>query len=69
MCWCMCYYVTTLEKGNEMTSTQIEKILEGKFEKESDREYWIDQLEAAKIREATIANNEKYFAEMVVYNR
>lgn len=52
-----------------MTIEQIEKILEGEFERKEDREYWVEQLEKARIKKATIENNEKYFNEMAIYNR
>jgi len=52
-----------------MTIKQVEKILEGRFSDEKDREYWERRLEELKVKEATIAENEKYFRKMRKYDR
>lgn len=51
------------------TAAEIREILNGEFSSESDRAYWVEQLEKAEARERAIENNDRYFAEMVVYNR
>lgn len=52
-----------------MTSNQIKKILEGKFENQQDRQYWEKKLAETEAKEARIAENGKYFSISMVYDR
>ena len=45
-----------------MTIEQVKEILTGKFELESDREYWVNKLAELERKAETIKNNERYFA-------
>ena len=52
-----------------MTISQIEKILQGRFAAESDRQYWEKRLAEEKQKEKSAKENEKCFRKNRVYDR
>ena len=44
-----------------MTIEQVKKILTGKFETETDRQYWIDKLEEMEQKEKNATENEDFY--------
>lgn len=52
-----------------MKAEEIKRILEGQFEDESDREYWVRKLAEAERKARNAEENEKYFRKMRKYDR
>lgn len=52
-----------------MTSIEIKEILNGNFENESDRIYWIEKLKEVERKEQNAIENEDYLKAMAVYDR
>ena len=52
-----------------MTADKVREILKGRFEDEADRKYWEDKLVELEAKEARVAENQKYFRTMAVYDR
>ena len=52
-----------------MTISEIKEILNGVFNDEADRQYWLDKLSEMERKEVNIRENEKYIKAMARYAR
>lgn len=52
-----------------MTIEEVKAILKSNFENESDREYWQEKLEELEEKQRTAKENQKYYSEMIKYER
>jgi hypothetical protein len=59
----------TPKGANDMTVTQIDEILNGRFENEEDRIYWENKKAEIIRKEENATENKKFYKENKVYDR